>query len=32
MAKSHVETAVIETKTVESLRKSIPWMRENIKL
>ena len=25
-------TAVIETKTVESLRKSIPWMRENIKL
>ena len=32
MANDHIETAVIETKTLESLRASIPWMRENIRL
>lgn len=30
MANDHIRTAVIETKTLESLRTSIPWMRENI--
>lgn len=32
MAKNNIQTAVIETKTLESLRTSIPWMRENIVL
>jgi len=32
MANDHIQTAVIETKTLESLRTSIPWMRENIVL
>ena len=32
MAKNNIQTAFIETKTLESLRTSIPWMRENIVL
>ena len=32
MANDHIRTAVIETKTLESLKASIPWMRKNIML